>query len=297
MIVILNAEAGSGSNSGNETRTTLGDAFDKAGINPDIVEVHGSDRLVGALEKALEKPTDTVVAAGGDGTVSTVAGHVAGTNKSLGVLPLGTLNHFAQDVGIPLELEAAVRTLAKGQTKPVDAAEVNGRLFINNSSLGIYPHIVARRDDLQQQLNRSKWPAFIWASLLAFRRFPFLNLRIWVEGRELRRKTAFLFVGNNEYEMTGFGLGARPRLDRGKLSLYTTHQTGRLGLLRLGFRALLERLEQAGDFDAFIAEEALIDSPHKRLLISTDGEVNYMQPPLCYRSRPGALRVIVPSEA
>ena len=297
MIVILNAEAGPVWNSGNEMRTALGDAFDRAGINADIVEVHGSDRLVGALEKALQKPTGTVVAAGGDGTVSTVAGHVIGTNKSLGVLPLGTLNHFAKDVGIPLELGAAVRTLAEGQTKPVDVAEVNGRVFINNSCLGIYPHIVARRENLRQQSNRSKWSAFVWASVLAFRRFPFLNLRIWLDGRELRRNTAFLFVGNNEYEMTGFGLGARRRLDRGKLGLCTTHRTGRLGLLRLGVRALLERLEQAGDFEAFSVDAALIDSRHKRLLVSTDGEVNYMQPPLCYRSRPGALRVIVPAEA
>ncbi len=296
MIVILNAEAGSASRSGDEIRTTVGHAFDGAGIEADIVEVHGSDRLVSALQKALQKPTGTVVAAGGDGTVSTVAAQVAGTSKKLGVLPLGTLNHFAKDLGIPLELEAAVRTLATGQPKLVDVAEVNGHVFINNSCLGIYPRIVANREDLQQLGNRGKWPAFVWASVLAFRRFPFLNLRVCLEGRELHRTTAFLFVGNNEYEMAGFGMGARHHLDTGKLGLYTTHRTGRLGLLRLGIRALLERLEQAGDFDAFSVEEVLIESPHKRLLVATDGEVNYMQPPLCYRSRPGALRVIVPAE-
>ncbi len=296
MIVILNAEAGSASNAYDQTRTTLGDALGEAGIHADIVEVHRSERLVGALQKALQQPADTVVAAGGDGTVSTVAAHVAGTNKRLGVVPLGTLNHFAKDIGVPLELGAAVRTLAKGQTKPVDAAEVNGRVFINNSCLGICPPIAAPEENLQQQLNRSKWSAFVSASILAFRRFPFLSLHIHIDGRELHRKTPFLFVGNNKYEMTGFEVGARRRLDDGKLGLYTTRQTGRLGLFRLGFRALFEGFEKAGDFDAFGVDEAVIDSRDNRLRVSTDGEVTYMRPPLRYRVRPGALKVIVPKE-
>jgi diacylglycerol kinase family enzyme len=297
MTVILNAEAGPESNSAADIRANLGDAFDEAGVRADIVEVHGSDRLVGVLRKALPEADGTVVAAGGDGTVSAVAAHVAGTNKILGVLPLGTLNHFARDIGIPLQLRTAVRILAKGHTKAVDAAEVNGRVFVNNSSLGIYPRLIAQRDNLQHQRNHGKWAAFAWATVLAFRRFPFLHLRICFQGRELRRKTAFLFVGNNDYEMTGLSIGARRRLDAGNLGLYTTHRTGRLGLLRLGVSALLGRVDQARDFGAFAVDEALIDSPHKRLLVSMDGEVTYMQLPLHYRSRPGALRVIVPVEA
>ena len=296
MIVILNTAAGPTSNSANGILSKLGDTFDEAGVNAEIVEVHGPDRLVDAVRKALQRPADTIVAAGGDGTVSTVAGHVAGTNKILGVLPLGTLNHFAKDLGIPLQLDAAVRVLAKGRPKPVDVAALNGRVFINNSSLGIYPRIVEHREEQQEQLHRGKWPAFAWATVLAFRRFPFLHLRICVDGRELRRKTAFLFIGNNEYKMSGFRTGARPRLDNGTLGLYTTHRTGRFGLLRLGIRAFLGRLDQAKDFDEFSVTEATIESHHKQLLVATDGEVTYMQPPLHYQSRPGALRVIVPAE-
>ncbi|PYK11386.1 MAG: sphingosine kinase, partial [Verrucomicrobia bacterium] len=138
-------------------------------------------------------------------------------------------NHFAKDVGIPLGIHAAVRTLANGRTEPVDVAEVNGRVFINNSSLGIYPRIVVHRDRQQDQLNRSKWSAFAWATVLAFRRFPFLRLRICVEGQELDRRTAFLFVGNNEYVMSGFGIGGRAHLNSGKLGLYLTHRAGRFG--------------------------------------------------------------------
>ena len=167
-------------------------------------------------------------------------------------------------------------------------------MFINNSTLGIYPHIVIHRESQREQLDRAKWPAFAWATLRAFHRYPFLRLRICVEDRELDRKTTFLFVGNNEYDMAGFRIGARPRLDGGRLGLYTTHRTGRLGLLRLGVRALLGRLDQAKDFDAFSVTEGSIATRHKRLLVATDGEVSSMEPPLQYRSRPGALQVIVP---
>ena len=295
MIVILNAGAGPPSNGGNETRSKVAEAFDAVGISAEIIEPLGSDRLITTVRKALHKNNETIIAAGGDGTVSAVAGEIAGTENVMGVLPLGTLNHFAKDIGIPLELDAAVRILANGHTELVDVAEVNGRVFINNSSLGIYPRIVVDRDRQQQQLNRDKWSAFAWATVLAFRRFPFLRLRICIEGQELDRKTAFLFVGNNEYVMSGFGIGGRSHLNSGKLGLYLTHRAGRFGLLRLALRALFGRLSQAKDFDAFAVEEATIESRRTRLLVAMDGEITYMQPPLCYQSRPGALRVIVPA--
>jgi len=296
MIVILNAGAGPASNSADAVRSKLADAFDVAGVSADVIEVHDSDRLLAGIRKALVAASDTVVAAGGDGTVSAVAGQLAGTNKILGVLPLGTLDHFARDAGIPLSLDTAVRTLTDGHTELVDVAGVNGRVFINNSSLGIYPRIVVHRENRQQQLNRGKWPAFAWATVLAFRRYPFLRLHICVKGRELDRKTAFLFVGNNEYRMSGFRIGGRPGLNSGTLGLYLTHQTGRFGLVRTAARALFGRLNQAKDFDALSVEEATINWPHKRLLVATDGEVSYMEPPLHYRSRPRALRTIVPGK-
>jgi diacylglycerol kinase family enzyme len=296
MIVILNAGAGSQPNSPPALRSKIATAFDAAGVSAEIVYVHGSESLHRAVHKALDTTADTIVAAGGDGTVSAIAGQLAGTSKILGVLPLGTLNHFAKDAGIPLGLEAAVGALANRHIELVDVAEVNGRVFINNSSLGIYPRIVAHRENLQQQLNRGKWAAFGWATLRALRRYPFLRLRVCVGGQELDRKTAFLFVGNNEYDMSGFRIGARSRLNSGRLGLYLTHRTGRFGLVRLALRALFGRLNQAKDFDVYTVEEAMIESRHKRLLVATDGEVGFMQPPLHYRSRPGSLRVIVPAK-
>jgi diacylglycerol kinase family enzyme len=292
MIVILNASAGSVAKSGN-LRPRIAELFGAAGMNAEIISVTGKD-VSAAAKQAVTGHHKTIVAAGGDGTVSTVAAEVAGTEKILGVLPLGTLNHFAKDLDVPLRLEGAVRTIVERHIATVDVGEVNGRVFINNSSLGIYPHIVHRRVAEQMRLRIGKWPAFIWASMHAFRRFPFLDLRIEVKGETLRRKTAFLFIGNNEYEMTGFRIGARRRLDAGKLGLYLTHRVGRWGLIRVALRALLGHLNQEKDFEAYLVEEAFVEAPRHFILVAADGEVRWMESPLHYRSRPGVLRVIVP---
>ncbi|HEX4631261.1 MAG TPA: diacylglycerol kinase family protein [Chthoniobacterales bacterium] len=253
-------------------------------------------RDIAALAREAARTTEPViVAAGGDGTISTVAAALVGSDKILGVLPVGTLNHFAKDLHLPLDLENAVRTIAEGDTAAVDVAEVNGRVFINNSSLGLYPHIVSRREAQQQRLSRGKWTAFFWATIQALRRFPFLDLRIAFEGREIFfRRSAFLFVGNNQYETAGFNLGSRACVDAGNLGLYLTHRTGRLGLFRLAFHALFGRVDQAKDFDAFCVTEARIETRKRRLLVACDGEVELMETPLLYRSRPAALRVRVP---
>ena len=295
MTVIVNSGAGTGSN-GESHAKVIERHFTDAGINARILLPSASHDLRRLARESARDSDDIIVAAGGDGTISAVAAELVGTNKTLGVLPTGTLNHFAKDLRIPLDLEAAVRTTTEGRVASVDAAEVNGRIFINNSSLGLYPQIVSSREKQQERLGRGKWPAFVWAALHAFRRFPFLDLRISVEGKQLARRTAFLFVGNNEYQIAGFNLGARQCIDRGTLGLYLTHRTGRFGLFRLGLHALLGRVDQAKDFEAFCVKEARIETRKRRLLVACDGEVEWMQTPLHYRSRQNALRVLVPKE-
>jgi len=250
--------------------------------------------LLKLARRAVKDDYQTIVAGGGDGTVSTVAGVLAGTTKTLGVLPLGTLNHFAKDLQLPLDLDGAMETIMAGRTVQVDIGEVNGRTFINNSSLGLYPRIVKEREK-QQQLGWGKWPAFVWAAITVLRRYPLLNVRLSLDGKQLARRTPFVFTGNNEYEMEGFNIGRRACLDKGELSLYITHRTGRLGLLRLAVRALLGGLRNERDFTALRTREIWIETRHRRLHVAFDGETTIMVPPLHYRVRPGALRVIVPA--
>ena len=268
--------------------------FSRNGKRARLVHPDETKDLSALAREAAEGDERVVVAAGGDGTINAVAAVLVDTDKILGVLPIGTLNHFAKDLGLPLDLESAIETILAGEVATVDVGEVNGRIFINNSSLGLYPRIVSNREAQQQRLARGKWTAFFWATIQALRRFPFLDLRITLDGEVLSRRTAFLFVGNNEYQIAGFNLGSRACMNAGKLGLYLTHSTGRLGLFRLAFHALFGRVDQAKDFDAFCVTEARIETGKRRVLVARDGEVDRMETPLNYRVRPAGLRVLVP---
>jgi diacylglycerol kinase family enzyme len=259
--------------------------------------VHGGAELDDALRAAIERNPDAIVAGGGDGTVSTVAAALAGGSIALGVLPLGTLNHFAKDMRLPLELQAAVERAARGTTRRIDVGEVNGRVFINNSSLGLYPEIVRDRERQKRRLGRGKWLALVWASIGALRRFPFLSIRLVVDGSPRVRRTPFVFIGNNVYAMEGFAVGERERLDGACLSLYMTQRAGRWRLLLLALRALVGKLRQARDFDALCASEIDVESRHRRLGVATDGEITPMTPPLRYRIRPASLLVVADAPA
>lgn len=292
MIVIMNRGAGGPG----DPQARIAEFFRAHGETPRIIQPNGDHDIASVAREAAQSSERIVVAAGGDGTINGVAGELAGTEKILGILPIGSWNHFAKDLRIPLDLEMAVRTVVHGRVVAVDVGEVNGRVFINNSSLGIYPQIVSRREAQQARLARGKWPAFFWATVQAMRRFPFLDVRITSCGQQIERRTAFLFVGNNEYEIAGFKLGSRTCLNAGGLGLYLTHRTGRLGLFRLALHALFGRVDQAKDFDAFCVAEARIETHRRRLLVARDGEVEWMESPLHYRTRPAALRVLVPQE-
>ncbi|MEO5671649.1 MAG: diacylglycerol kinase family protein [Ramlibacter sp.] len=290
--VIVNAGSGGGCDPG--LATDLEARFGERGIDARVSLIHTGSDIEAAARNAVADQSGTVVAGGGDGTVSAVASQLADTGVALGVLPMGTLNHFARDLGIPLDLDAAIDTIARGRPVDVDAGEVNGRIFINNSSLGLYPDIVLDRERQRRRLGRGKWRALLAACVHAARRYPVLSLHLDLNDEALDRRSAFVFIGNNEYRMEGFEIGERERVDAGTLSLYVTQRTGRFGLLRLALRALLGRLRQARDFDMLTAPTVVVRTPHRQVRVAIDGEVDVMQTPLTYRVRRGALRVLVP---
>ena len=293
--IIINAA--SGTNDKTEARERLREVFDTDGVKARISLAESGAEILDLARRAVRDNCEPVIAGGGDGTINAVASTLIGTQRTLGVLPLGTLNHFAKDLHIPLDLEGAARVCREGHAAQVDVGEVNGRIFHNNSSLGLYPTIVRHREQQQQRLGRGKWPAFFWALLTVLRRYPFLSVRLSVDDREMSRRTPFVFIGNNEYEMENFNLGARSCIDKGQLSLYVAQRTGRLGLLRLALGALFGGLRNQQDFDSVCTKEIWIETRHSRLRVATDGEVTMLDTPLHYRVRPGALRVLVPKNS
>ena len=240
------------------------------------------------------QPVVAVVAGGGDGTVNAVAGALAGADTALGVLPMGTLNHFARDIGIPLSLEAAVRNLFTGQIRKVDVGEVNGRLFVNNSGIGLYPRIVRQREQMERH-GHVKWVAFLLAVGSVLRRYSLVSVRLRMgEAQASARKTPFVFVGNNKYEVAGLEIGTRLSLDSGRLWACMAPRTGRRNLVRMALRALLGRVTDH-ELSVFEAEEFWVDTTAGRVDVSTDGEVSVMIAPLHYRIGANALRVVAPA--
>jgi len=296
--VVINAGAGQGH--GREQADKVAEAFAKAGLPaPGLVLAEDAARMASAVHAALDDGAGLVVGGGGDGTLNQVASamlaHPRGAQARFGVLPLGTLNHFAKDLGIPLELDAAVAALASARVAEVDVAEVNGEVFLNNSSIGLYPDIVRERERQQSRLGRGKWPAFAWACLAALRRYSFHTVRLQADGREHVRRTPFVFVGNNDYDMSGRDIGARHCLDRGELCVWVAHRPGRLGLLWFALAALFGQLHRVHGLDHLRTDRLRIESHAARMRVSTDGEVRELATPLDYRSRPRALRVLVPA--
>jgi len=291
--IIINAA--SGASDKEDERRMLADIFKTSNIDAQIELARSGSDIVEMARKAAQSDFEIVVAGGGDGTVSAVASELIGTEKTLGVLPLGTLNHFAKDLNIPLELEAAARVIIEGRSVRVDVGEVNGRIFINNSSLGLYPDVVRRREQ-RQKLGYGKWNSLLRSAFKVLRRYPFVNIRLNADGKEMTTRTPFVFIGNNVYEMDSFNIGGRSCLDAGNLSLYMTPRVGRFGLLQLALRSMFGKLSQSKDFVSLCTDEILIETKRKQMRVAMDGEVVMMETPLRYRVRPGALRVIVPAE-
>jgi diacylglycerol kinase family enzyme len=290
-IVIVNR--GGGSAAGAEER--IRDAFDGTGVEVEVRIVEPGEIDRGCAAAGAAKGIDALVAAGGDGTVSTAAGAVAGTDLPLGVLPMGTLNHFARDAGIPLDLKQAAAVVAAGRTRRVDVAEVNGRVFVNNSAVGLYPMLVKAREAQQRQLGRTKRRAMLVAAARAMWRFPSRRLTLRFAGMKAPVETPLLFVGNNKYETGLLSLGRRAAIDRGELCVYAPLARSRLGFAWLSLRAMLGRPDRQDDFLTVEGiEEAEIDSHRRSLLVAVDGEATTMETPLRYRVRKGAVRLILP---
>ena len=283
---------GAGSNRAAEETARLRAIFAQNNLEVELVEAEGPE-VTAAAVRAVKSGSTLVVAVGGDGTLNAVANVLVGTEVALGVVPLGTFNHFAKDMKIPLDAETAIATLATGEITRIDVGEVNGRIFLNNSSLGLYPWLVRQREKLQQA-GASKWRAFASALLSLADYYPRLNVRLkTAERHERRRETSFVFIGNNQYEVSGARLGERQMVNRGELWVCRAPRAGQLKLLLLGLQALLGFKPR--ELETMASGELWIETKSKRARVSTDGEVSVFDSPLHYISRPQALKVMVPA--
>jgi YegS/Rv2252/BmrU family lipid kinase len=272
---------------------TVAKAFEDAGVDADVELIDGGECEVRA-RAIVERGDALLVVGGGDGTISAAASALVGTETKLGILPLGTLNHFARDLGIPTDLAEAAKLIAGGQNKRVDVAEMNGRIFINNSAIGLYPLMVMDRDLQRKRLGRSKRLAMIVASARTLARFGHQRLTLTVNDEKERVDTPLLFVGNNDYRIDLGAAGKRESLDDGQLCVFVMRKKTRRGFIAASVRALFNRTHD-DDMEQIDGVDRLRVASHRSVVaVSLDGEVVGAEPPLDYRIRKRALRVIAP---
>ena len=286
--MVINASGGRASREGEGLRAKLVEAFAGHGIAVEPQLVEGAD-IPTAL--AAARSADAIAVGGGDGTQGSAAALLSKAGQTMAVLPLGTLNHLALDLGIPDDLGEAAAIAVNGDVRAIDLAEAGDQIFVNNASVGIYTRLVRARD--AQSL--PKWLATFPAAWTVLKGLRVRRLEIEINGSRRIIETPLLFIGNNPYNLTGRRLGKRDALDTGMLGLNAVRHKDVLELIGFALRALVGRANPARDFvDIEDCAEFILHGSGP-IDVAHDGEVSRMQLPLRFRSLPGALRVKVPA--
>lgn len=255
--------------------------------------------LTDRIGSALAGDADVIVAAGGDGTVLAVAEALVGSDKTLAVLPLGTLNGLARDLGLALDLPGAIAQLGALEQRAIDVAEVNGRPFLHNVIVGLIPGIAVGRELIRGKeagwRTRVRFIRFMWRRMTYAHRIA-LALRSDTNATRIELVQS-LVVANNSYDQRIGRFMARRRLDRGTMTAYLIRSLRMRDALRLALSMLAGRWrsDQAIEFEK--VRELTVQSKRKRVMVTMDGEVTRLDTPLNFRIRPRSLQVLAPAEA
>jgi diacylglycerol kinase family enzyme len=293
--VLVNRTGGTAASRGDKLEEELNAAFAEAGLAIDLQLLDGGD-IAEAAAKHASAPL--VVVGGGDGTLSGAAQALLdarGKTPLFGILPLGTRNHLARELGIPLDLPGAAKLIAARPVREIDVARVNGALFVNNASVGLYPALVRRRDVAHKRHGLPKWLAAVPATIGALAHLHNDRLNLDTPEGAQAVKTPMLFVGNNRYALDAGKIGKREALDAGQLAVYAIAPKSAPGLAAFALRTIIGRANPDFDFAA-IGEMATftVSGGKASIDIALDGEVKCLALPLAFEIEPGALSVIAP---
>src|SRR5919206_1695858 len=289
-LVLINARAGTILDGlGGDPKEAMRRAFAAAELEADIRFVR-PHRLPDLLDRAARSDYDQIIVGGGDGTFSCAVGHLAGTDKVLGLLPLGTMNLFGRDIGAKQPFAAGVTSLAKAEPRRIDLGEINGRLFHSLVGVGFFAQMARAREEMRG-FALGRWIGLGLAAFRAFIRTGALHLGIEADGRMHDVDAFAVLVTNNHFEAPSW---RRARLDSGRLEIHIAHNAPTLTRAKAGLDVLLGTWRQNETLEAISAETALIASRRRRLWISVDGEVVRARLPLRLAICPRALRVLVP---
>jgi diacylglycerol kinase family enzyme len=253
--------------------------------------------LAGVIKEKAATDCEILVAAGGDGTIRGIAEAALARDKTLGVLPLGTFNYFARSLGIPLDLEAAARVILEGEKRPVSVFDLDGRLVLNSSSIGITPAVLSRRRKLYQRFGRSQLNTYLSVFLTAFQAPPRLQVRLATRDGEVVRQTPMVMVCSNAFQIESFALAGRECLEADQIAVYVARMAGRLTIFRLGLRTFMRRLRVGTDYEVICASDVTIERlRRRRFRVAIDGELERRESPLRFRINSKRLLVVAPWE-
>lgn len=295
--VVLNRRSGTILEMGPEQlQEQLRTALERTGLPVEIFLLQGCE-IATYVRTHSRIPGTFLIIGGGDGTITSAIRALGSECEAVGLLPLGTMNLFVTDLGIPADLDEAIETLVQGEVREVDLAEVNGRTFTTNTHIGLYPRVGREREGRRGQPKWKKWPQLVIEGLRILTRYPLMTVRLTTaEGEQRRYSTRLITVSNNIYDHAAVGeLPSRTHLDRGELGVYVLNYQGRLRLL-LGFATLLTgRWQDNPNITLVRTSEVEIDTPSKRRRnVMIDGEILQMPMPLRFKSLPRQLKVIAP---
>jgi diacylglycerol kinase family enzyme len=293
--IVLNARSGVAKNETVAERAV--EYLSPRGFDVRVDLVRSPAALHRAATAAAEGDASIVVAAGGDGTIAAVADRVCETGKVLGILPLGTFNYLARRFDIPSDVDNALAVIAAGHVSAAGVGDLNGRVFINNASIGLYPAALKQRETTYRQIGRSQAAAYLAAAMVLLRPPALLNLQLTIDGVRLARRTPLVFAGVNTHQLEQFGIPGHDCPESGRLALYITRPLSALQLWRLAIRGFVRGLHGAEEVEVICARELVVHARRRRLRVAMDGEVARLDLPLRYRFRENALRVLVPAPA
>lgn len=272
------------------------DALLKGHDDIELMRIGSPEDLPQIVKKAVDQGFDPIIAAGGDGTISAIAGQLAGTGSALGVVPMGTFNYFARSLGLPEDPAAALEIALGGAERRMSIGEVNGRVFLNNASLGAYAAILQVREGVYARWGRSRLAAY-WSVIVAMSTiYSRLRMRITVDGKTHDLRSPMAFVSVSSYQLEEFDLAGVQEVENGRMVAFLAHDTGRAGLFWRACKIFFRGARHKVDYRMYSGDEIVIETARDVRTLAHDGEKERMRGPFHFRVMKDALRVRVPKD-
>jgi diacylglycerol kinase family enzyme len=290
--VIINQGAGAGDKL--VLNQDIEAAFDSFGWQVEFIQV-GGHNLQRQTRSTVAQAPGTIVVAGGDGTINTVAAACLEANRPFGILPAGTFNYVARNLSLPTDIPGAVSVIIEGRTRAVDVGEINGQIFLNNAGFGLYSRLVERRELDKQRWGRNRVVAVLSGIRCLLGTHPLYQVEITADGKTDRLLTTTLFFGSNPLQMETFNTAAADCLRHHKLAVLSLEVHSRWEIALAAAAALLGRLDMASNVETFCANSVRVQTRRRALKVAFDGEITMLRPPLDVMLRPGALQIFAPA--